>query len=273
MVLLIFLCSCASQQQKKENEIAKENIKQKLAEVTNDEEELITYSENPEIYNPSDRQYKRMTKARMEEEAGLHASAGSMWVMEGQGAYLFAQNKQRREGDVLNVKMEGQGLKQVDTKISVVKKLLKELDEQERLEKLEKIRQQQLAEAAKKEASGELSSDSKSATTPVDPKSPADAARAPAAAAKANAVAEKPVEKDEPIKIDNVATQIIEKLPDGKFRVRGAQPFMIGSREYKVIVTGLVRQEDFNDAESINSSKLIEPQYDVVSARRSKKSE
>jgi flagellar L-ring protein precursor FlgH len=42
---------------------------------------------------------------------------------------------------------------------------------------------------------------------------------------------------------------------------------MIGKREYKVIVTGIVRQEDFDDS-GIDASKLLDPQFDIVSSRR-----
>ena len=65
-----------------------------------------------------------------------------------------------------------------------------------------------------------------------------------------------------------VPTRIVERLPDGNYSVKGAQPFMIGKREYKVIVTGMIRPEDFND-EGVSSNKLLDPQYDVVSIRRS----
>lgn len=196
----------------------------------------IRYSENPQMSVPSNRQYKRMTRSRLEEEAELGAQAGSMWVMEGQGSYLFAQNKSRREGDVLNIKLEGPSHKQVETKVNVIKKLLKQLEEQEL--------QNSGAGLANNEAEKE---------------------RAPAAAAKPEVKNED--DKDELADVQQIPAKIVEKLPDGNYRVRGAQPFMIGKREYKVIVAGLVRPEDFND-EGLSSTKLIDPQFDVVSIRR-----
>ena len=42
---------------------------------------------------------------------------------------------------------------------------------------------------------------------------------------------------------------------------------MIGKREYKVIVTGLVRPEDFNDA-GISAEKILDPQFDIVSSKK-----
>lgn len=203
-----------------------------------EDDDRVKFSDNPNVLNPSDRQYRRMTKSRMEEESELYSQAGSMWVNEGQGAYLFAQNKTRREGDVLNVKVEGAAQKQVETKVAVIKKLLKQLEEEE-LKATQPDIPLKVAEA------------------------PADAAkRAPASAPKAE-------EKEEPLDIQNVPTKIIERMADGNYRVKGQQPFMIGKREYKVIVTGMVRPEDFSD-EGMSSNKLLDPQFDVVSIRRSK---
>ena len=81
-----------------------------------DGEVPVRFSEVNNLPSASARQYKKMTRQRMEEESQLHAQAGSMWVMEGQGAYLFTQNKSRREGDMLNVKVEGAAQKQIETK-------------------------------------------------------------------------------------------------------------------------------------------------------------
>ncbi len=210
-------------------------------------EEFVRFSDNPNTYNPPDRQYRRMTKARMEEEAQLHAQAGSMWVMEGQGAYLFAQNQVRKEGDILGVTLDGSARKQVETKVSVIKKLLAQLEEEDLKQKQQQL---DLKLAQEKEANGD---------------------RAPASVAPAAApVAAKPAApaKEEPIEIAAIPSRIIERMGDGNYRVKGQQPFMIGKREYKVIVTGIVRPEDYND-QGISSEKLLDPQFDVVSIRRS----
>ena len=97
------------------------------AAVEPDGEPRTRFSETPVVLNPSNRQYRKMTRSKMEEESDLGANAGSMWVMEGQGAYLFSQNKTRSEGDLLNVKVEGAAQKQIETKVSVIKKLHKQL--------------------------------------------------------------------------------------------------------------------------------------------------
>jgi flagellar L-ring protein precursor FlgH len=204
------------------------------------------YSDNQNMAVPTDRQYKRMNRHRMEEESDLGQGAGSTWVMEGQGAYLFAQNKMRTEGDLLNVKLDGPAMKQVETKVSVIKGLLKQLEDQQKAE---------LSNSLASANGGE--------------------SRAPAAEAKKEEPKKeepKKEEKEDLSDIANVPTRIVEKLADGNYRVKGQQPFMIGKREYKVIVTGMIRPEDFND-EGITSQKLLDPQYDVVSIRKNKSNE
>ncbi len=214
------------------------------------------YSENPQIGFTDNRQYKKMTKSRMEDESDLGSQAGSMWVMEGQGSYLFAQNKSRREGDMLNIRMEGPAFKQVETKVGVIKKLLKQLEDQEK----EALLQQKLA--AEKAAAERAPASEKTAAPNA----------APAAKTTAEAAKEPKEEKQDFAEIQQIQTRIVEKLPDGNYRIKGSQPFMIGKREYKVIVTGMLRPEDYND-EGVSSNKLLDPQFDVISLRKKEKSE
>ncbi len=210
------------------------------------EDDRTKFSEVPEVLNPSNRNYRKMTRSRMEDESDLGSQAGSMWVMEGQGAYLFSQNKSRREGDLLNVKVEGSAQKQIETKVGVIKKLLKQLEEEE---------------AKAKEAAQPVLADANGNPIPkkVEPAAPTR-----------DIASEKKDEKEEALEIGAVPTRITERLPDGNYRIKGAHPFMIGKRDYKVIVTGLIRPDDFND-EGVSSNKILDPQFDVVSLRRSQK--
>ena len=206
------------------------------------------YSDTQQMPTATDRQYKRMTKTRMEEESELQSSAGSLWVMDGQQSYLFAQNKTRREGDIVNIKLDGTALKQVETKVSVIKKLLKQLEEEE-----QKAVIQQQSLAAKASAGTD--------------RAPAAATNLPTPA-KIEAPAKE--EKQDLSEVQTIQTKITERMADGNYRVKGAQPFMIGQKEYKVIVMGIIRPEDYND-EGILSGKLLDPQFDVMSVRRKAK--
>lgn len=196
------------------------------------------YSETQNMGVPTDRQYKRMTKSRMEEESDLGSNAGSAWVMEGQSSYLFAQNKMRREGDQLNVKLEAPAMKQLETKVTVIKNLLKQLEEELN---------------PQSDGAGGLATNGN------------DSNRTPAVAKEEK----KDDDKGGLADVQAVPSRIVERLPDGNFRIKGQQPFMIGKREYKVILTGMIRPEDFNE-EGITTQKVLDPQYDVVSINRNK---
>lgn len=216
-------------------------------------EPALKYSDTPQAGVTEDREYRKMTRARMEEESDLGAQAGSLWVMEGQTSYLFAQNKSRQEGDLLKIKLEGSGLKQIETKAQNVRALLKEIEEErKRRENPEALQ------------------------TPVMSKAPdggvtTAGGRAPTAAAAPpipTAAAEKP--KEEKIDLSDVEiipSKIVEKLADGSYRVKGQQTLMIDKKEYRVILSGLLKPEDAND-QGVSSATLIDPQYDLVSLGR-----
>lgn len=202
---------------------------------------LTKYNDNPNHGIWGNRQYKKTSKSQLEEDSELGSQAGSLWVMDGQQSYYFTQNKIRKEGDFLNVKLEGSAFKQVETKVSVIKTLLQELEDQEKESTL-----------SNKTAENEKPAENKDV-------------RAPASEAKK--VPSKEEEKGEMADVGPVQTRIIERLADGNYKIKGQQPFMIGKRDYKVLVVGIVRPEDYND-EGISSNKLIDPQFDVVSIRK-----
>ena len=201
---------------------------------------LTKFSDGGDVLPPVRRQYKRTTKESLADQAALDQHAGSLWVMEGQGAYLFSQNIVRLVGDPLAVQLDGDPKDQLNSKVSVIRKLLARIE-------------------AKNKALREPAGAPGAAAAP-------EPAAAPAAdkADKKDAKAE---DKADDIGLKNVPTRIVERTVEGNYRVKGAQPFLINNREYKVIVTGVVRAEDFND-EGIPSSKLIDPKFDIVSSRR-----
>lgn len=232
--------------------------------ISDDKPKLAKYSDQENLKFQSDRKYRRMNKNRFEDEADVNAQAGSLWVMEGQGAYLFAQNQTRVMGDLLNVRVEGNPRQQLSSKVKVISKLLDRLEAPTRGLANTPVQAAKGANPAGQAAGGQPAGAEPGA---------GDAAAAQAAggaAAGAAPVAEKAGTFDpkDPIStIQTVPTRIVEQLKDGSYRVKGVQPFMIGKREYKVIVTGVVRPEDFDDG-GIESSKLLDSQFDIVSSRK-----
>ena len=182
------------------------------------------------------RPYKRTNHERLQEKSLLGENSGSLWVERGQGSYLFAQNTNRLVGDLVNIEIEGQAKKQVETKVSVIKDLIARIKKQkeERRQKAQ-IRQKARSPASKKKTSSAPSKGGKN--------------------------------QDFQVKI--VPSRISDILKDGSYMVQGDQPFMIGKKEYKLVVKGIVRQENFDD-QGISSDVLLEPKFDIVTSSRSK---
>lgn len=200
-------------------------------------EKVASFNDMPDYAPPVKRQYKRTTKESLAAEAQVDQKAGSLWVMEGQGAYLFSENIMRMVGDPLPVNIDGYVKEQLESKVGVIKNLIAKLEEKQ-------------AQRLRGPAS-EKKEDAKPEAKP-----------AAAAANDANKAAGK-----EELAVKSVPTRIVERTTDGNYRVKGAQTFMIGSREYKVIVMGTVRAEDFNE-DGVNSNRLLEPKFDIVSNRK-----
>lgn len=219
----------------------------------------LSFSDTPNYKKGEQRKYMRMTKDQFEAEAKIGAQEGSLWIMEGQGAYLFSQNIVRLIGDLMPVKLEGSARTQVDTKINVIKKLLRKIENPGRRGLATDGEDAKVAAAAEekkkepdkdakgsKDAKGKDSKDNKDSGT---------------------AKSESESKEDDILGVDNVPTRIVQRMSDGNYRVKGSQGFMIGKREFRVIVTGIVREQDFND-EGVSSQALLEPVYDVVSVKK-----
>lgn len=251
-------------------------------ESQDNEEPIVKYSNLNNLPPPSDRNYKRMTRQKMEDDSELYGSAGSLWKMEGQTSYLFAENKHRQEGDPTSIKMEGQALKLIESKVVVIQDLLKQLDEQRKKAEeeskkaeQEKMRLAQIEEEkklrAERIARGEKVDDSFS----QDPELQAleEAQRKIASTSNAtnpDSNANAKTEKEETVdlkEIDLIPSKIVEKLADGIYRIRGQQFLTIKKKPYKVIATALIRAEDFSDA-NVSSTKLLDAQYDVIHLKR-----
>jgi flagellar L-ring protein precursor FlgH len=202
----------------------------------------VKYSDVRDVPVNSERQYRRMTKKQFEDQELFSDNAGSLWVNEGQDSYLFAQNIIRLPGDILNVVLDGQPEKQLSTKAQVIKELTSRIEKRSR---------------------GVASTDGK----PADAK--ADAAKAAGdKKSETTAAAEKPTDEGAlpnagNFDVKTIPTRIVERMSDGNYRVKGSQTFMIGSKEYKVIATGMVKPQDIAD-DNVVSSKMLDSKFDIV---------
>jgi len=210
-----------------------------------------TFSDTNNLPPSQYRQYRRTKRKDFEDGAQLDSRAGSLWVMEGQGAYLFSQNIVRMIGDPIAVKIEGDPQEQLASKTKVISKLLTQIEERRK-------------RAQGRNPAGEAQKADTTASVADPAAAPVQNANAANPNIPAGAVAGSEDNKDFSVKM--VPTRVVERLVDGNYRVRGTQPFMIGNREYRVIVSGIVRAEDFND-QGISAAQMIDSNFDVVSAK------
>lgn len=244
-----------------------------------DEEPMARYSQLNNMAPPSDRQYKRMTRERMEFESELNSSAGSLWKMEGQSAYLFAENKHRRQGDPTSIKMEGSALKMVENKVAVIQDLLGELDQQRiKAEEDSVIAEEDKMRLAQHEAEKKFRAEQiAKGIIKVDAEQEAAFAaleaqylashRAPASVATGASKDDPKADKIDLKEIEMIPSKIVEKMAGDTYRIRGQQYLTIKNKPYKVIATAVVRMEDFRD-DGVSSNKLLDAQYDVVHVKR-----
>jgi flagellar L-ring protein FlgH len=234
-------------------------------------EESVTAPPSPEK--------TRTTRKSLEEESLLGESTGSLWVGRGQQAYLFTNNNQRLLGDLLNVNLEGYPKEQIQTKITTISKLLAEILGEQRQEiefKQNEIKKQlgtpEEQPAAEAPSVRGLASTESSAVEGDGPNPEIlqqqlnqNAKELKKISAESEEIAQLKKATDIPIK--SVPTRIMEVQRDGNYRVRGEQPFMIGKREYKLLVMGTVRAEDFNE-QGVSAEALLDPVFDIISDKK-----
>ncbi len=208
------------------------------------------YSSTPNYINAPERKYKRTTRESLSRDAKLQQEAGSLWVMQGQGSYLFAQNNLRMIGDLVSIDIDGEPKKELEQKVETIAYLLKRL-EQRRIEFEQKQADRRMAMMKERE---DKDNEGRQPASDIANKKP-------------EGEKEKNSLEDFKFNIKKVATRIRERLFNGNYRVEGSKGFLIGDKEYRVIITGVARAEDIV-GEAVNSSKLIEANFDIVSTLR-----
>lgn len=220
-------------------------------------DDVVRFSDVKEVSFDDDREYRSISRKEFEDRELRSDNSGSLWTMEGQDSYLFAENNVRLPGDLINVALEGQPEKQLSTKAKVIKDLTK------KIEAKRKLASQPNKPAAGAEAAPAGGEGAAAAAAPKP-----DGAAGTEANKSADAGAEEEMDMGGDFDVKSIPTRIVEKLSDGNYRVKGSQNFMIGSKEYKVIVTGLVKPADVNN-NSVESSKMLDSKFDIVrSAKR-----
>ena len=219
-----------------------------------------SFSRTPNMMVGKERIYRRVTKENFSDEQSLEDNSGSLWKKVGQGSYLFSQNNLRMMGDIINVEVEGKAEESLSAKVTVIKKAW--------------ARMGYAGDGIRSPASKVVGK------VPKPEKDAAPAAAAPPLAEKSKEGEETDNQKPKEMagspsgssRFDNVPCRIVERNTDGSYRVKGQQTIYVGAREYKLLVTGLVRPDDIS-SDVVGTSKLIDSKIDLVASMKETKNE
>ncbi len=222
----------------------------------------VKFSDAPNVSpKVGDKQYRRVNREIFEKEGMLDEASGSLWVMEGQGSYLFSQNLMRVSGDVLNISLDGVPRSSLEKKVDIIKTLL---------ERTRVSRAVASAPVAQAQATTPGQPAQPGQTPPADQQQNQQGQPGQPVQASADEKADAEDEKKSTFDVSNIPSRIVEKTADGSYRVNGSQSFMIGRREYRVIATGVVRPSDIKN-DTIDSSKMVDSKFDIVAIRKEQK--
>lgn len=226
-----------------------------------------SFNSNPNFGTYQERQYKRVTKQNFTEKQNLEDNSGSLWKKEGQGSYLFAQNNLRVLGDVINVDVDGKISENLNTKIALIKKSQAKFEVVPVRAAPKTINRVPRPENAEDRDPASAQSVANAAPVPAPAVAAQPAKTSAAIAANDDATKADERKEKEAVKFDPVTCRIVEKNPDGSYRIKGTQNLIVGRKEYRLIVTGLVRADDIN-SENVAATKIMESKFDLVATNR-----
>ncbi len=227
---------------------------------------------------------KRTTRKSLEEESMLGEDSGSLWVGRGQASYLFTNNNFRIIGDIVNVKLEGYPIEQIQTKANVISKLLAEILNEQRQEI--KLKQDELKKQLDPEQQNKQKDDGANilirglaaiGSNPTEEKKGPTVQELESDLKKSEKDLEKIGKEEQEIKdlqkqrefpIKSVVARIVEIQRDGNYKIKSETPFLIGKREYKLLVMGVIRREEFEE-KGISAEILVDPTFDIISEKKS----
>ena len=201
---------------------------------------------------PETQQPRRITRDDFVDGA---EDSGSLWSTNGQTNFFFSKNKTRSAGDLLNITIEGDLLRDLAAEVK------RTLSAEERQNELA------LLAAAPRAASGggkgaaksgpDAKGDSKSDTIKQSAAAPDEEGRFSMAQ----------VDLSEAIGVkagDQFLVEVVERFSNGNYKIRGTKRLSYRGTTKLMTLIGVVRGADLSDDDKVNSGKLYEYRLEVV---------
>ena len=223
-----------------------------------------TYSNNPNVAPPTQRQYRNGSRATRADFVDDSQNEGSLWASGGQTNYYFTKNKVRSVGDIVTLKIEKDLFDNISTEV------------RRGLTPGEKDREIAFAQERINKQSSTSKTDSLSASAAAPDRAPAadgstdntDSSRAATAdaAPREATVADIDVSKSLAVKVDDtMMAEIVERYPNGNYKVRATKRIPLKSGAPRLMsLTGIARGSDIGEDDVVPSGKLYEYRIEAL---------
>lgn len=221
-----------------------------------------SFNNTPSMAPGVTRSYKGSGRATRSNFVDEGQGEGSLWASDGQTNYYFTKNKIRGVGDIVTINVEDALVK--DTQTEVRKKLSTAEKDYELALAQERLRRKAMG----MEDPDEMNKDTvkRAAAAP---------ARAPAAVSAEDAETDVsiPTATLADIEVgralgfkagDTILAEIVERYPNGNYKVRGTKNLPYHSSRRQLTVTGVVRGADISEEDVINSGKMYEYRAEII---------
>jgi flagellar basal body L-ring protein FlgH len=214
-----------------------------------------TYSNNPNVAPPTQRQYRNGSRATRADFVDDSQNEGSLWASGGQTNYYFTKNKVRSVGDIVTLKIEKELYDNISTEVrrglTPGEKDREILFAQERINKDTAAKSEALATAAPTRAPASDGSEPEAVATPT---------------ARDATVADIDVSKSLAVKVDDtMMAEIVERYPNGNYKVRATKRIPLKSGAPRLMsLTGIARGPDIGEDDVVPSGKLYEYRIEAL---------
>lgn len=214
-----------------------------------------TYSAQPNNPPPNRRAYKNGARATKQDFIDDSKQEGSLWAADGQNNYYFSKNKIRGVGDIITINAENDFVRDIGNEIlRTLTPEEKEMELDEAQARLDKEAQGDTASGSSTDRSTASKSKDKKDTKKKDSKS-SDEPRESRDATLAD------VDMMKSINIkpdDTVMAEIVERFPNGNYKVRGTKKVLYRGSTRIVNVMAIAKGSEISEDDVVKSGKLYE---------------
>lgn len=232
-------------------------LRRPMSEQEYDEEGNAKLATRP-VMQKKYKQGNRATRADFVDDA---RDDGSLWTSEGQTNYFLTKNQIKSEGDLVTVLTDDEFMKDVAAELK--RTLSPEEREMELEVAQERMRRRTLGLPEDANAGGDQVASAQAAAN----RAPASADSDPRKAIDIPTVSWNDVDLRKSMEFktgDPVMMEVIERYPNGNYKLRGLKKVRLHGQTKMVSVIAIAKSSDISNEETINSGKLYEYRLEAV---------